>query len=96
MHPFVHYNIDQKFAVQCVDFFSCDNCLHSPKSVIFLIFIEFSFPFRSDISVNCLCTNGQQTDVQNICQPFVHKYSVDDLCTKVQKGPRDLLDSWYS
>ena len=43
----------------------------------FLIFIEFSFPFFSDISVNCLCTNGQQTDVRNIRQPFVHKQTAN-------------------
>ena len=44
--PAVHYNIGQAFAVQRIgpmfDFFPCDNCLHSLKNVIFVIFIEFS------------------------------------------------------
>ena len=44
-----------------------------------LDFIECSFPFRSDISVNGLCTNGQQMDrdVRNIRQPC--------LCTNGQQ-----------
>ena len=81
------------------DFFSCDNCLHSPKVLFSWFSLKFLFLFvriyrstvcaqtdskrTSEIFVNRLCTKGQQTDVQNICQPFVHKCSVDDLCTNV-------------
>ena len=38
----------------------------------------------SEIFVNRLCTDWQQTDIQNIYQPFLHKCSVDDLCTNIQ------------
>ena len=43
----------------------------------FLDFHWIIFPFRSDISVNRFCTNGQQMDVRNIRQPFVHKWTTN-------------------
>ena len=60
----------------------------------YFFFNEFSF--RSDISLNRLWTNAQQTVVRNILQPFVHKCSDDDLRTNVQvhKEEHSSSDTW--
>ena len=64
------------------------NCLHSPKVLFSWFSLNYLFLFvpiyrstvcaqtdskrTSEIFVNRFCTNGQQTDVQTINQPFVH------------------------
>ena len=84
--PFTVQHIGPMF-----DFFSCDNCLHSPKVLFFLFSLNIPFLFvpiyrstvcaqtdskrTSEIFVTRLCTNGQQTGV---------KVFVNRLCTNVR------------